>query len=112
MKEDCVVEVNKMMDDMKEEDTLLGEGAGYESVDLEDETRLEEAAVITDVDEPRKPALAGEHLAELEGLYFRSFGKKALLTREGEVVLGKRIEGGDRQVRRALRTVLTVTRGL
>jgi RNA polymerase primary sigma factor len=112
MKEECVVEVNKMMDDMKEEDTLLGEGVGYESVDLEDETRLEEAAVVTDVDEPRKPAPAGEHLAELEGLYFRSFGKKALLTREGEVVLGKRIEGGDRQVRRALRTVLTVTRGL
>ena len=112
MKEECVVEVNKMMDDMKEEDTLLNQSVGDESVDLDDETRLEEAAVVTDVDEPRKPAPAGEHLAELEGLYFRSFGKKALLTREGEVVLGKRIEGGDRQVRRALRTVLTVTRGL
>ncbi len=101
-----------MMDDMKEDDTMLGEGVGDESVDLEDETRLEEAAVVTDVGGPREPAPAGEHLAELEGLYFRSFGKKALLTREGEVVLGKRIEGGDRQVRRALRTVLTVTRGL
>jgi RNA polymerase primary sigma factor len=101
MKEGCVIEVSEMMDDMKEEDTLLGEGGGDESVDLEDETRA-----------PQDPAPASEHLAELEGLYFRSFGKKALLTREGEVVLGKRIEGGDRQVRRALRTVLTVTRGL
>src|SRR5437899_9198058 len=98
MKEECVAEVTDMMDDMKEDDTLLGEDGGDESVEVEDEARLEEAAVVTDVDEPKEPTTAGEHLAELEGLYFRSFGKKALLTREGEVVLGKRIEGGDRQV--------------
>ena len=110
MKEECVAEVTDMMDDMKEDDILLGEDGSDESV--EDEARLEEAAVVTDVDEPKEPATAGEPLVELEGLYFRSFGKKALLTREGEVVLGKRIEGGDRQVRRALRTVLTVARGL
>jgi len=99
MKEGPVAEADEMTDDMMEENTLLGEEMGDESVD-EDET-----AVSQD------PAPAGEHLAELEWLYFQSFGKKALLTREGEVVLGKRIEGGDRQVRHALRTVLTVARG-
>ncbi len=112
MKEDCVVKTGEMMDDSKEEDTLPDPELGDESVDVEDEVRLEGAAVVVDSDEPTDPAPAGEHLAELEWLYFQSFGKKALLTREGEVVLGKRIESGDRQVRRALRTVLTVARGL
>ena len=112
MEEERVVEANEMVDDMKEEDTLLDEGLGDESVDVEDEARLEGAAVAAETDEPQESTPAGEHLAELEWLYFQSFGKKALLTREGEVVLGKRIEGGDRQVRRALRTVLTVARGL
>ncbi len=101
MKEDSVAEADEMADDMKEEDTMLDEEMGDESVEVEDEASA-----------PQDPAPAGEHLAELEWLYFQSFGKKALLTREGEVVLGKRIEGGDRQVRRALRTVLTVARGL
>ncbi len=112
VKEEGAVEVNEMMDTMKEKDTLLDEERGDESVDVEDEARLEGAEVATETDGPEKPSPAGEHLAELEWLYFQSFGKKALLTREGEVVLGKRIEGGDREVRRALRTVLTVARGL
>ena len=112
VKEEGAVEVNEMMDAMKEKDTLLDEERGDESVDVEDEARLEGAEVAAETDEPEKPSPAGEHLAELEWLYFQSFGKKALLTREGEVVLGKRIEGGDREVRRALRTVLTVARGL
>jgi len=45
---------------------------------------------------------------ELEWMYFQSFGKQALLTREGEVVLGKRIERGDRTVRRAIRKSLGI----
>jgi RNA polymerase primary sigma factor len=100
------------MDDLKEEPLLLDEGADVEPGDFEDEARLEGAEVAADADQLQECAPAGEHLAELEWLYFQSFGKKALLTREGEVVLGKRIEGGDGQVRRALRTVLTVARGL
>ena len=112
MKESRAAEANEVMDDMKDEDTLLDKDMDDESVDLADVTGPEETAVVADVDEPQESAPAGEHLAELEWLYFRSFGNKALLTREGEVVLGKRIEGGDRQVRRALRAVLTVTRGL
>ena len=39
----------------------------------------------------------------LESLYFRSFGERALLTREEEVVIAKRIDGGTRRIRVALR---------
>ena len=112
MKEERTVGVNDMMDEMKVKDTLLDEERGDESVDVEDEARLEAASAVEETDGAKEPTPAGEHLVELEWLYFQSFGKKALLTREGEVVLGKRIESGDRQVRRALRTVLPVTRGL
>ena len=51
-----------------------------------------------------------DKLGELEWMYFQSFGQKALLTREGEAVLGKRIEHGDRSVRRAIRKALAVLR--
>ena len=112
MEEGRVAESNDMVDEMKDEDTLLNESIDDESVDVEDTARLESTEAGAGADEPGKPEPAGEHLAELEWLYFQSFGKKALLTREGEVVLGKRIEEGDRQVRRALRAVLTVARGL
>ncbi len=112
MKDDCVAESNEMVDEMKDEDTLLNESIDDESVDVEDTAKLEGSEAGAGADEPGKPEPAGEHLVELEWLYFQSFGKKALLTREGEVVLGKRIEAGDRQARRALRTVLTIARGL
>ena len=49
---------------------------------------------------------------ELEWMYFQSFGKKALLTRDGEVVLGKQIERGDRLVRRAIRKALAILRSV
>ena len=39
----------------------------------------------------------------LESLYFRSFGERALLTREEEVVLAKRVDEGTRRIRVALR---------
>ena len=51
-----------------------------------------------------------ERLAGLEWLYFRSFGGQRLLTREEEAALGKRIEHGDRRVRRAIRRALAVLR--
>jgi RNA polymerase primary sigma factor len=112
MKEESARVVSEEMDDFKEDNILLGEDMGEEPIDLDHDTRVDEAAAVADADPVPEKAPVGEHLAELEWLYFQSFGKQALLTREGEVVLGKRIEKGDREVRRALRTVLAVARGL
>lgn len=39
----------------------------------------------------------------LESLYFRSFGERALLTRDEEVVLAKKVDEGTRRIRTALR---------
>lgn len=39
----------------------------------------------------------------LESLYFRSFGERALLTREEEVAIAKRVDEGTRRIRVALR---------
>jgi len=44
----------------------------------------------------------------LESLYFRSFGERALLTREEEVELAKKIDGGTSSIRRALRQAIQV----
>ena len=56
--------------------------------------------------EPTKaatPAAVGGGPFMLESLYFRSFGERALLTREEEVALAKRIDNGTSTIRRALR---------
>ncbi len=42
----------------------------------------------------------------LESLYFRSFGERALLTREEEVELAKKIDGGTSTIRKALRRAI------
>ena len=44
----------------------------------------------------------------LESLYFRSFGERALLTREEEVELAKKIDEGTSTIRRALRHAIRV----
>ncbi len=44
----------------------------------------------------------------LESLYFRSFGERALLTREEEVELAKKIDYGTSTIRKALRKALRV----
>jgi len=44
----------------------------------------------------------------LESLYFRSFGKHALLTREEEVALAKKVDEGTRRIRVALRQAVKV----
>ena len=44
----------------------------------------------------------------LESLYFRSFGERALLTREEEVELAKKIDYGTNTIRKALRQALRV----
>lgn len=42
----------------------------------------------------------------LESLYFRSFGERALLTREQEVVLAKQVDEGTHRIRVALRQAI------
>jgi RNA polymerase primary sigma factor len=69
---------------------------------------LEEQRAPEEVAQPESNR--SDKLGELEWMYFQSFGQKALLTREGEAVLGKRIEHGDRLVRRAIRKALAVLR--
>ena len=44
----------------------------------------------------------------LESLYFRSFGERALLTREEELDLAKKIDGGTNAIRKALRQAIRV----
>jgi len=50
---------------------------------------------------------AGYSLA-LESLYFRSFGERALLTRDEEVALAKRIDKGTRTIRAVLRIAVSL----
>ena len=54
----------------------------------------------------RTPVNSGPFM--LESLYFRSFGERALLTREEEVELAKKIDAGTSAIRRALRHALRV----
>lgn len=57
-------------------------------------------------DEKAQPAMRTSQGASpflLESLYFRSFGERALLTREEEVALAKRVDEGTRRIRVALR---------
>ena len=44
----------------------------------------------------------------LESLYFRSFGEHALLTREEEVALAKKVDEGTRRIRVALRRAVKI----
>jgi len=44
----------------------------------------------------------------LESLYFRSFGERALLTREEEIAIAKRVDEGTRRIRVALRHALKI----
>src|SRR3989442_2431177 len=107
-----------VMDDLMKDKVLLEENTLIEESDQDTlpssmpEALLVEAVEGSSAADSQETAPTEANLAELEWLYFQSFGKKALLTREDEVALGKRIEQGDRQVRRALRAVLSITRGL
>ena len=56
-----------------------------------------------------EPTLRTSHGASpflLESLYFRSFGERALLTREEEVSVAKRVDQGTRRIRVALRQAI------
>lgn len=87
-------------------------------VDTDDSDASEALEVIgreADVDaEPRETAPAtlktspGASPFLLESLYFRSFGERALLTRDEEIALAKRLDEGSRRIRTALRDTLKV----
>lgn len=47
-----------------------------------------------------------DHSMALESLYFRSFGERALLNREEEIALAKKIDQGTRAIRQALRDLV------
>lgn len=53
------------------------------------------------------PAVGGGPFM-LESLYFRSFGERALLTRDEEVALAKKIDNGTNTIRRALRHAIQI----
>jgi RNA polymerase primary sigma factor len=98
------------MDELVDRELLVEESEStsvYEG-DLADEERAEEASGA----EEEQASPTAHKPAELEWMYFQSFGKQALLTREGEVVLGKRIERGDRLVRRSIRKTLSILRAI
>ncbi|MCX5724989.1 MAG: sigma-70 family RNA polymerase sigma factor [Nitrospirae bacterium] len=63
-------------------------------------------------DQPEEPTKAVTRAAVsggpfmLESLYFRSFGERALLTREEEVELAKKIDHGTSTIRKALRRAI------
>ncbi len=59
---------------------------------------------------PRTAMSSGPFM--LESLYFSSFGERALLTREEEVELAKRIDNGTSSIRKALRHAIQVFRRL
>ena len=62
-------------------------------------------------EEPQKavtPTAIGGGPFMLESLYFRSFGERALLTREEEVELAKKIDNGTSTIRRVLRHALRI----
>lgn len=86
-------------DDSDASDTLEAIGREAE-VDVEPEPKeMEPAALKTS---------PGASPFLLESLYFRSFGERALLTREEEIALAKRLDEGSRRIRVALRTTLKV----
>lgn len=65
-------------------------------------------------DEKPSPAMRTSQGASpflLESLYFRSFGERALLTREEEVALAKRVDEGTRRIRVALRHAVKALTG-
>jgi len=60
-----------------------------------------------DAAQPRRQAVADGPFM-LESLYFRSFGERALLTREEETALAKRIDQGTVSIRATLRSIIKI----
>ncbi|HEY3196965.1 MAG TPA: sigma-70 family RNA polymerase sigma factor [Nitrospirales bacterium] len=99
------------MDNLSERN-LLTEEETETAPDLETLSGDEGAAEPGSEEEAQVKSQTPEKSGELEWMYFQSFGKQALLTREGEVVLGRSIARGDGLVRHAVRKALTILRRL
>src|SRR6266568_7331542 len=97
------------MDELAERNLMVEEDAELSpNLELLSDVEPSEEPAVEEEGPARAPA--AKKSGELEWMYFQTFGKKALLTREGEVALGKRIERGDRLVRRASRQALAILR--
>jgi RNA polymerase primary sigma factor len=99
------------MDNLTER-SLLAEEEAEASPDFENVSDEEQAVEPVSEEDGQVKAQTSEKSGELEWMYFQSFGKQALLTREGEVVLGRSIARGDGFVRHAARKALTILRRL
>jgi RNA polymerase primary sigma factor len=97
------------MDNLSERNLLVEEETEA-SPDLEIVSDNEGAAELGSEEEGQAKTQTPEKPGQLEWMYFQSFGKQALLTREGEVVLGRRIKRGDQLVRHASRKAFTILR--
>jgi len=84
-------------DDPEASDLLEAISRGSSEEDQPEETSKTETRTV---------ASGGPFL--LESLYFRSFGERALLTREEEVALAKKIDDGTSTIRKTLRQVIQV----
>src|SRR5438093_11705183 len=91
-----------LMDHLPKDEVLLEEDALIEESDQDTrsssmpEALLVEAVEGSSAADPQARAPTEANLAELEWLYFQSFGTKALLTRDDGVRLGTRVAAGDR----------------
>ncbi|RPH79474.1 MAG: hypothetical protein EHM80_07790, partial [Nitrospiraceae bacterium] len=109
-------------DDMKENLFLTPEAEEFVAVAKDVDADDPDASDLLDVigrdtseeEQPEEPTKAVTPTAMsggpfmLESLYFRSFGERALLTREEEVALAKKIDEGTSTIRKALRHVIQV----
>lgn len=109
-------------DSMAHEDLRVTDSADEAAVAITDDTDESEASDMmetigrdatadTSVEEKAPAVLRTSQGASpflLESLYFRSFGERALLTREEEIALAKRVDQGTRRIRVALRQMLKV----
>jgi RNA polymerase primary sigma factor len=93
--------VTKDLDADDAEASDLLDVIGRDSVDEEKEQ--ERSTAKASVPPSNSPFL-------LESLYFRSFGERALLTREEEVALAKQIDHGTRTIRATLRRPCKLSR--
>ncbi|MDF0645558.1 MAG: sigma-70 family RNA polymerase sigma factor [Nitrospira sp.] len=59
-----------------------------------------------DVAQPERRQVVTDGPFMLESMYFQSFGERALLTREEETALAKRIDQGTASIRTVLRTII------
>ncbi len=82
------------------DDILAGlDNAGIELLEAPKSEKLDE---VEDAIELELPPGVGEKTSDPVRVYLREMGSVPLLTREGEVEIAKRIEKGDRTVRKAL----------